>query len=72
MRVNDLRPHLVLEHDIGVKTHLGILREKEARARRRKRFLCDSSLFAQDLARKKNEKGLGLKCKRDLRYEPKP
>ena len=67
MRINDLRPHLVLEHGIGVKTHLGILREKEARAWRRSDFgvISSHSLLLNDQASWVN------KIKRDLKVRTK-
>ena len=68
MRINDLRPHMVLEHGIGAKTLLGILREKKARAWRRSDFGVISShlLFLNDQA------SWVKKIQRDLKVRTKP
>ena len=69
MRFNDLRPHLVLECPFGKKPYLRGSERRKLGFWEEVGFGAKSSSLVQDLARRKEEKGLGLQVKGDSRYE---
>ena len=69
MRFNDLRPHLVLECPFRQKPYLRESEKRKLGFWEEVRFGAKSSSLVQDLARRKEEEGLGLQVQRDSRYK---